>query len=108
MAKKVSEKKGFYFRASARKQNLRRRRGFSSEPREEQNPRTKRKGFYFVCPKHGRIPRDEVVFLCNTCGPTQLHFQNGLYLCPQCLKPGDNFQCFLCGSKKVEMKKYGK
>lgn len=59
---------------------------------------------YFVCPKCGRIPREEVVFLCNTCGPQEMKVKGGMYLCPQCLHPGENFQCFLCGSKEVELR----
>lgn len=59
---------------------------------------------YFVCPRHGRIPREEVAFLCNTCGPQEMVLKNGMYLCPQCLKPGRNFQCRLCDSTEVELR----
>jgi len=59
---------------------------------------------YFTCPVHGKIPREEVAFLCNKCGPQEMVYKGGMYLCPQCLQPGDNFQCLLCGSTKVEIK----
>lgn len=77
----------------------------------KKSSKKRRRGFYFVCPIHGRIPRDEVIFLCNTCGPKkivrEILAEKGMYLCPLCLKPGDNFQCFLCKSTKVEMREYG-
>jgi len=59
---------------------------------------------YFVCPKHGRIPREEVAFICNQCGPQEMIEKDGMFLCPQCLRPGKNFQCFLCGSTEVELR----
>lgn len=59
---------------------------------------------YFVCPRCGRVPREEVVFLCNTCGSQEMVRQHGMLLCPQCLQPGENFQCFLCESKEVELR----
>ncbi|NIT04446.1 hypothetical protein GTO10_06125 [Candidatus Saccharibacteria bacterium] len=89
MAKKVSKKKSLRFKSIKKK----------ISPEE-------RGGIYFVCPNHGRIPREEVIFLCNTCGPTQMIVKGELHLCPQCLKPGENFQCFLCDSPKVEMRGY--
>jgi len=57
----------------------------------------------FKCPKCGNIERDDVVFLCNTCSQEDLVFKDGIYMCPACLKPGDNFQCMLCDSKEVTM-----
>lgn len=57
----------------------------------------------FVCPNDGEVERDDVVFLCNNCKREDLIFQNGIYMCPSCLMPGENFECMLCESKKVEM-----
>lgn len=64
----------------------------------------------FKCQECGRISQDDVIFLCNTCDRTELVFKEGLYICPSCLKPGENFECMLCGSKEValEFKKPGK
>lgn len=88
-----------------------RKEGFISEAKPRKRRPVRRRGFYFVCPIHGRIPRDEVVFLCNTCDPKkivgEILVEKGMYICPQCLKPGDNLQCFFCGSTKVEMREYG-
>lgn len=58
----------------------------------------------FTCPKDGKIPQDEVVFLCNNCSRDQVIYKNGIYICPSCLKPGENFECMRCGSKEVKMK----
>lgn len=57
----------------------------------------------FTCPNDGEIDRDDVVFLCNRCGRDELIYKNGVYMCPACLKPGENFQCMLCDSKAVKM-----
>ena len=57
----------------------------------------------FTCPNCGKISQDDVVFLCNTCGQTELIYKEGLYMCPVCLKPGENFECMLCGSKEVTL-----
>jgi predicted RNA-binding Zn-ribbon protein involved in translation (DUF1610 family) len=62
----------------------------------------------FICPNCGEISRDDVVFLCNKCRQEELIFQDGVYMCPACLVPGDNFQCMLCDSKEVVMKKPAK
>lgn len=55
----------------------------------------------FVCPKCGEISQDSVMFLCNTCDNTEMVFKSGTYMCPSCLKPGENFQCTICDSKVV-------
>lgn len=57
----------------------------------------------FSCPKDGVISRDDVVFLCNDCENSEIMFKDGMYICPSCLAPGNNFQCMLCGSKEVTM-----
>ena len=44
----------------------------------------------FKCPNCGTIVQDDVVFLCNQCDKEELIFQNGMYMCPQCLSPGEN------------------
>jgi hypothetical protein len=59
----------------------------------------------FVCPNDGEIERDDVLFLCNTCERDELKLIDGIYMCPSCLKPGENFECRICESKQVEMKK---
>lgn len=58
----------------------------------------------FNCPKCGELSRDDVLFLCNTCDSTELEHTDGMYICPQCLVPGENFECLSCGSKEVTMK----
>jgi predicted RNA-binding Zn-ribbon protein involved in translation (DUF1610 family) len=58
----------------------------------------------FVCPKCGKISQNDVIFLCNTCENSDLIFKDGIYMCPQCLYPGDNFECMRCGNKNVRMK----
>ena len=58
----------------------------------------------FTCPEDGDISRDDVLFLCNTCSRDELIHQDGVYMCPSCLEPGENFECLLCGSKEVTMK----
>jgi predicted RNA-binding Zn-ribbon protein involved in translation (DUF1610 family) len=57
----------------------------------------------FKCPNCGEIPQEDVIFLCNRCEREDVIYTDGLYLCPSCLEPGDNFECMKCGSKKVEM-----
>lgn len=57
----------------------------------------------FVCPSCGVISQDDVVFLCNHCKQEDLILQDGMYMCPSCFVPGDNFECMLCGSKKVKL-----
>ncbi|MBP7927846.1 hypothetical protein KAZ57_01730 [Patescibacteria group bacterium] len=58
----------------------------------------------FICPNCGKISRDDVVFLCNVCKQEDLIEKEGLYMCPACLNPGDNFECMICESKEVKMK----
>ncbi len=60
--------------------------------------------FKFICPTDGEISQDDVVFLCNHCKQDELVYQDGIYMCPSCLNPGENFQCMLCDSKEVKMK----
>lgn len=57
----------------------------------------------FICPKCGKISRDDVVFLCNNCSQSELIYKEGIYMCPSCLLPGNNFECMLCESKEVKM-----
>ncbi len=57
----------------------------------------------FLCPKCGQISRDDVMFLCNTCESNELIHKDGMYICPSCLLPGENFECLLCGSKEVKI-----
>lgn len=58
----------------------------------------------FICPNCGDVARDDVIFLCNTCGTDQLIHKHDIYLCPNCLAPGENFQCMLCESTEVKMR----
>ena len=58
----------------------------------------------FICPKCGLISQEDVIFLCNQCENSELVFQNGMYMCPSCLKEGENFQCMKCDSKEVKMR----
>lgn len=73
-----------------------------SEINEEQDLNQEAK-VKFVCPNCGEIERDDVLFLCNTCGREELMLKDGIYMCPSCLMPGENFECDLCGSKEVKM-----
>lgn len=57
----------------------------------------------FNCPNCGVISQDDVVFLCNICNQEDLILKDGIYMCPDCLKPGENFECMLCGSTQVTM-----
>ncbi len=64
----------------------------------------KEENIKFNCPNDGDIKRDDVLFLCNTCKQEKLIFMDGIYICPSCLKPGQNFECSICESKEVEMR----
>jgi hypothetical protein len=70
------------------------------EPTEEH----KKSEVKFICPNCGEISQDDVIFLCNVCKQEDLIFKEGIYMCPACLVPGENFQCMLCDSKEVRMK----
>jgi predicted RNA-binding Zn-ribbon protein involved in translation (DUF1610 family) len=59
----------------------------------------------FVCPNCGALSQNDVIFLCNTCENSDLIFKDGVYMCPQCLYPGDNFECMKCESKTVRMRR---
>ncbi len=59
----------------------------------------------FVCPVDGELSSDDVAFLCNHCKQEEVILQNGMYLCPACLMPGENFECMICGSREVKMLK---
>ncbi len=58
----------------------------------------------FTCPTCGKISQNDVIFLCNTCDNSELIFKDGIYMCPQCLYPGDNFECMKCENKHVRMR----
>jgi predicted RNA-binding Zn-ribbon protein involved in translation (DUF1610 family) len=58
----------------------------------------------FKCPSCGEISQDEVIFLCNKCSQADMLVKGGVYMCPSCLTPGENFECIKCGSKEVKMK----
>ncbi|HLD51530.1 hypothetical protein A3K34_04370 [candidate division WWE3 bacterium RIFOXYC1_FULL_40_10] len=58
----------------------------------------------FICPNCGEISQDDVIFLCNTCKQEELVLKDGVYMCPSCLLPGENFECMHCESKEVKMK----
>lgn len=62
------------------------------------------KSLIFICPNCGEIPQDDVVFLCNTCKQNEIILQDGVYMCPQCMIPGPNFECMRCESKEVALK----
>jgi Zn finger protein HypA/HybF involved in hydrogenase expression len=57
----------------------------------------------FICPKCGKIDQDQVVFLCNHCQEDDVIEKDGIYICPKCLLPGENFECMSCGSKDVKL-----
>lgn len=59
----------------------------------------------FTCPTCGKVSQNDVIFLCNTCDNSDLIYQDGIYMCPQCLYPGDNFECMKCENKHVRMKR---
>ncbi len=58
----------------------------------------------FKCPNCGEIERDDVMFLCNTCKKEDIIEKDGVFMCPSCLKPGENFECLICESTEVVMK----
>lgn len=58
----------------------------------------------FFCPNCGEIPRDEVLFMCNNCDASEIMYKDGVFVCPQCFYPGDNFECTRCGNRKVVAK----
>lgn len=60
-------------------------------------------GLHFTCPNCGQISQDDVAFLCNTCDSSELVLKDGVYMCPSCLVPGQNFECMSCGSTEVKM-----
>jgi hypothetical protein len=55
----------------------------------------------FTCPNCGVIPRDEVLFICNNCESNEVIYKDGVFVCPQCFYPGNNFECMRCGNKQV-------
>jgi predicted RNA-binding Zn-ribbon protein involved in translation (DUF1610 family) len=55
----------------------------------------------FKCPNCGIISQDNVLFLCNTCENEEMIEKEGVYICPKCLKQGENFECTKCGSTEV-------
>ena len=57
----------------------------------------------FTCPNCGVITQDDVIFVCNVCESNELIYKDVDYKCPQCLTPGENFQCMKCGNKKVSL-----
>ena len=57
----------------------------------------------FTCPNCGKVERDNVMFLCNTCEQADMIYKEGMYMCPACLAPGENFECLNCESKEVKM-----
>lgn len=57
----------------------------------------------FTCPECGVLTQDEVIFVCNVCESNELIYKEGVYMCPQCLAEGENFECIRCGSKKVTL-----
>ena len=57
----------------------------------------------FTCPTDGKIEREDVMFLCNTCEQSDMVYQDGIYMCPSCLLPGKNFECLICESKEVKL-----
>jgi len=61
------------------------------------------KNIKFKCPNCGVVKRDDVIFLCNKCNQVDMVYKEGVYMCPSCLVPGENFECMKCGSKEVKM-----
>ena len=57
----------------------------------------------FTCPNCGVVTQDDVIFTCNKCDGSELIFREGVYMCPECLLPGENFECTKCGSTKVTL-----
>lgn len=74
---------------------------FVKEPKPDVN--AEESALKFVCPNCGNIARDDVIFLCNHCKQEDLIYKEGVYMCPACLAPGENFQCMLCDSKEVKL-----
>ena len=64
----------------------------------------KEENISFQCPNCGEISREDVLFLCNKCEQDDLILMDGIYMCPSCLEPGENFQCYNCESTEVTMK----
>lgn len=77
---------------------------FDEEIEEQEEEFVDDSHLVFTCPKDGQISRNDVVFLCNHCEKGELIYRDGAYMCPACLKPGQNFQCMLCDSKEVKLK----
>jgi len=75
---------------------------FYDDPNEKEQADAK-SNIDFICPNCKKISRDDVIFLCNTCRQDELIFKDGVYMCPSCLVPGENFECMICGSKEVKM-----
>jgi predicted RNA-binding Zn-ribbon protein involved in translation (DUF1610 family) len=61
------------------------------------------KELHFICANCGKITQKDVMFLCNTCDRDELIYKDGVYMCPTCLEPGENFECLSCGSKDVQL-----
>ena len=70
---------------------------------EEKKEENKEENVAFSCPSCGGVHRDDVLFLCNKCDQEELVFKDGIYMCPSCLEPGENFECLICESKEVTM-----
>lgn len=71
---------------------------------DDQNVTNEESSLVFLCPNDGEISRDDVIFLCNTCGRDEIIEKEGVYMCPSCLAPGENFECLICESRDVKMK----
>ncbi len=70
---------------------------------------TKTFNYQFVCPKHGTLPREDVIMTCNRCDRQDLTYKDGMYLCPSCNgNEKGNFVCMLCGNDEVKMVKMRK
>ncbi|MCL5003833.1 MAG: hypothetical protein M1352_01025 [Patescibacteria group bacterium] len=63
---------------------------------------SRKKEVRFNCPNCGNISADSVAFLCNNCQESELIERDGLFICPNCLKEGENFECMICQSKEVQ------
>jgi len=59
----------------------------------------------FYCPNDGPLTQSMVNFVCNICRGTDAIKMNGMYVCPDCLKSSEPFECRLCGSRKVTYNK---
>lgn len=60
------------------------------------------KDLRFNCPHCGKLSQEEVAFLCNNCQEEEIIEKDGLFVCPQCFVPGQNFECMNCESKDVK------